>query len=193
MSKQTSGSSSPAKIAHFVIRTTPECFEEMWKWYLVVLDAEIAFQNPFSCFMTYDDEHHRVAVIAMPGLVERPDNAVGMDHVAFTYANIGDLLRNYERLAELGITPAMPLHHGPTLSMYYQDPQRNQVELQIDVFDTAEETDAFLQSEQFMRNPIGVLYEPAELAKRLHEGVSEAELIKPLTGPPPGPSDWPAH
>ena len=184
---------TPAKLAHFVVRTTPERFEEMVQWYLDVLNAEVAFKNPFSCFMTYDEEHHRVAIIAMPGLVERPDNAVGVDHVAFTFANIGDLVRTYERLAAKGITPAMPLHHGPTLSMYYQDPQKNQVELQIDVFETLEEANAFLTTEAFARNPIGVMFDPAELAKRFHEGVPEVELTRPLEGPPPGPSDWPGH
>ena len=192
-SGESLGRISPAKLAHFVIRTTPEKFEEMVQWYLDLLNAEVAFKNAFSCFMTYDDEHHRAAIIAIPGLVERPDNAVGVDHVAFTFANIGDLVRTYERLAAKGVTPAIPLHHGPTLSMYYQDPQKNQVELQIDVFETSAEVDAFLKSDAFERNPIGVMYDPAELAKRYHEGVPEAELIRPLDGPPPGPFDWPAH
>ena len=184
---------TPAKLAHFVVRTTPERFEEMVQWYLDVLNAEVAFKNSFGCFMTYDEEHHRAAIMAIPGLVERPDNAVGVDHVAFTFAGIGDLLHTYERLAAQGITPAMPMHHGPTLSMYYQDPQKNQVELQIDVFETSEETDAYLQGEAFARNPIGVMYDPAELASRYHRGVPESELIAPLEGPPPGPADWPAH
>jgi catechol-2,3-dioxygenase len=184
---------TPVKLAHFVVRTTPERFEEMVQWYLDVLNAEVAFKNPLLCFMTYDEEHHRVAIIAMPGLVERPDNAVGVDHIAFTFANIGDLVQTYERLAAKGITPAMPLHHGPTLSMYYQDPQKNQVELQIDVFETLEGANAFLETEAFARNSIGVMFDPAELAKRYHEGVPEAELIRPLEGPPPSPTDWPGH
>ena len=50
-----------------------------------------------------------------------------------------------------------------------------------------------MASDTFDRNPIGVVYDPAELAKRFHAGVPEAELIKPLKGPPPGPLDWPAH
>ena len=135
----------PVKLAHFVIRTTPEKFEEMAQWYLDLLNAKIAFKNAFSSFMTYDDEHHRAAVIAIPGLIPRPDNAVGVDHVAFTYGSLGDLLLNYERLAARGVEPVLPLHHGPTLSMYYQDPQKNQVELQVDAFETAEETEAEAQ------------------------------------------------
>jgi catechol 2,3-dioxygenase-like lactoylglutathione lyase family enzyme len=191
--RASEGCISPVKLAHFVLRTTPERFREMVDWYRNLLGAEVAFENAFSCFMTYDEEHHRAAIIAIPGLAERPVGSVGVDHIAFTYAGLGDLIRTYERLAAEGVTPAIPLHHGPTLSLYYQDPQKNQVELQIDVFDSAAEVDAYLQGGAFARNPIGVMFDPAELARRYHEGVPEAELIRPLEGPPPGPQDWPPH
>jgi len=184
---------SPRKLAHFVVRTSPERFQEMVAWYRNLLGARVAFENPFSCFMTYDDEHHRAAIIAIPGLAERPLNSVGVDHIAFTYADLGELLETYERLAAEGVTPAIPIHHGPTLSLYYQDPDRNQVELQIDVFETAEQVDAYLASGAFERNPIGVVFDIADLAKRYREGVPEALLIQPIEGPPPGPGDWPAH
>lgn len=192
-SRSAPGRISPAKLAHFVVRTAPERFEEMVEWYRDLLEAELVFKNPFSCFMTYDDEHHRVGVIAIPGLAEHPVNAYGIDHLAFTYATLEDLVSTYERLAARGIQPAIPIHHGPTLSMYYQDPDKNQVELQIDVFETLEETHAYIASAAFARNPIGVVYDPADLVKRYREGVPEDELIRPLEGPPPGPLDWPAH
>jgi len=184
---------SPAKLAHFVLRTSPERFQELVGWYRNLLQAEVAFENPFSCFMTYDDEHHRIAIIAIPGLAERPDNAHGVDHIAFSYAKLGDLVHTYERLAETGLTPAIPIHHGPTLSMYYLDPDKNQVELQVDCFQNAEDVDAFLSSGAFARNPIGVMYDAADLAKRFHEGTPEAELLAYPEGSPPGPGDWPAH
>jgi len=50
---------------------------------------------------------------------------VGVNHVAYTYANLGDLLDTYARLKQLGITPYWPIHHGVTLSFYYQDPDWN--------------------------------------------------------------------
>jgi len=40
--------------------------------------------------------------------------------------------------------------------MYYADPDGNQVELQVDNFETAEQGTAFMESESFMRNPVGV-------------------------------------
>ncbi|MGH0030407.1 MAG: VOC family protein [Myxococcota bacterium] len=184
---------SPVKLAHVVIRTTPERFPEMVAWYKDLLQAEVGFENPFACFMTYDDEHHRVAILAVPGLVDRPENARGVDHVAFTYASLGDLIHTWERLSARGLEPAIPIHHGPTLSLYYLDPDRNQVELQIDVFEKPEEIEAFLAGGTFARNPIGVVFDPAELARRFHEGVPEEELKQPIEGPPPGPGQWPPH
>lgn len=184
---------SPAKFAHFVVRTHPDRIDTLVEWYCNLLQADIVFRNPFAAFMTYDDEHHRVAVVAMPGLVDRPAQSTGIDHLAFTYASLGDLIHTYERLLTDGVTPAMPIHHGPTLSLYYLDPDGNQVELQIDVFATSDEVDAYLTSGAFERNPIGVSFDPAELARRFHAGEPEAELIRPLDGPPPSFDDFPVH
>ena len=181
------GKIAPAKLAHCVVRTTPERFGKLVDWCRTLLEAEPVFQNPFICFMTYDDEHHRIAIAGIPGLVERPKRAVGVDHIAFTYATLGDLVHTYERLAGLDITPALPIHHGPTLSLYYAEPDGKRVELQIDVFDRREDQDAFFESEQFAGNPIGVVFDPAALARRFHDGVSEAELKQPLAGPSPDP------
>jgi hypothetical protein len=33
--------------------------------------------------MTYDEEHHRIAFAAVPGLVEKLKNSAGLDHLAF--------------------------------------------------------------------------------------------------------------
>jgi len=186
------GKVAPARLAHVVLRTAPERVQEISAWYQAVLEAEVVFGNPFLQFLTYDDEHHRIAVLGFPGLAERPVDTFGVDHVAFTYDTLGDLVATFERLKSLGIEPAFCIHHGPTLSMYYQDPDRNQVELQIDVFETHEEINAYLEG-PFLKNPIGVQFDPDDLARRFHDGVPEAELKKPLEGPPPPPNAAPAH
>src|SRR5689334_906384 len=120
----------PSKFAHAVLRTNK--FKEMVEWYRTVLQAEVVSQNEMLAFMTYDDEHHRLAIAAIPGLADRPRHCTGLDHLAYTYANLGDLVATYERLKAAGITPVMPINHGPTLSLYYRDPDGNKVELQID-------------------------------------------------------------
>ena len=95
---------APAKFAHAVLRTTR--FKEMTEWYRTVLNAKILFENEMLAFMTYDDEHHRLAIAAFPGIVDRAPNSAGLDHLAYTYSSLGDLVATYERLKAAGITPA---------------------------------------------------------------------------------------
>lgn len=164
----------PAKFAHAVLATKQ--FKEMVDWYTTVLEAEVVHSNAMLAFMTYDDEHHRIAIAAVPGLADKPRHSVGLDHLAYTYANLGDLVFTYERLRDAGINPVVTINHGPTTSMYYRDPDGNRVELQIDNFETVEELKGFFRSDAMRNNPIGVNFDPEELARNFHAGVPEAEL-----------------
>jgi catechol-2,3-dioxygenase len=150
----------------------------MRDWYRTVLEARVVFENPMIAFETYDDEHHRVAFINA-GATEQPaPNARGLEHVAFTYASLDDLLGTWQRLKGLGITPFWTINHGATTSLYYRDPDGNQVEPQIDNFATAEEFDAFARSGEFAKNPIGVEFDPERLFERLRRGDPLSELVK---------------
>ena len=166
----------PTKFAHAVLRTNK--FRQMVDWYKTVLLANVVFENEMLAFMTYDDEHHRLAIAAFPGIVDRAPNSAGLDHLAYTYSNLGDLVATYERLKAAGITPAAPINHGLTLSMYYRDPDGNKVELQIDNFETMEQMHGFFRSNDFSKNPIGISFDPDELARQYHAGVPEAEIRK---------------
>src|SRR6266852_9264550 len=128
---------SPAKFAHFVLRTGQ--LDQLAEWYRVVLNARIVFRDERLCFLSYDDEHHRLALIQIPGLAPRDPEAAGTDHVAYSYRDLGELLATYCRLKEHEIVPHWPINHGVTTSMYYRDPDNNRVELQIDNFATAAE------------------------------------------------------
>ena len=41
----------------------------------------------------------------------------------------------YKRLKQQDIVPWWCINHGPTTSMYYRDPDNNQIELQVDIFE----------------------------------------------------------
>ena len=189
---ETSGSSArpgsstaivpPVRLAHIVLRTSR--FAEMVAWYKLVLAATPAFESETIAFLAYDDEHHRVAFINVPGLGEQPDGIAGVHHVAFTYGTLSDLLDNYARLRDLGIEPLWPVNHGPTTSLYYADPDGNQLEFQVDNYDTVEEAGAFFFTPAFAENPIGVDFDPEDLRRRLLAGEDEAGLkLRPASGP----------
>jgi catechol-2,3-dioxygenase len=52
---------SPIKLSHLVLQTNKP--RELREWYSKVLDAEIVHENEFISFISYDDEHHRVAFL----------------------------------------------------------------------------------------------------------------------------------
>lgn len=173
---------SPARLAHVVIRTRQ--YDAVVAWYKMVLNARVQFEAPGKiCFLTYDDEHHRIAVVDVPILVDRPPMATGVDHIAFAYDSMADLVDTYERLKNASVEPYWTINHGPTISFYYRDPDNNQIELQVDNFATNEEVNEFLAAE-FPTNPIGVEVDPEEFVAMFRSGVPEAELRKrPDIGP----------
>jgi hypothetical protein len=77
--------------------------------------------------------------------------------------------------------------------MYYLDPDKNEIELQVDAFDSEEELKAFFRTDAFAKNPIGVLYDPEALLTRWKAGATEKELRAPIAGPPPGPGAFEPH
>ncbi len=164
----------PVKLAHLVLRT-PRC-EESIRWWTTVLQAETRHRNDVLAFLTYDDEHHRLAIVSVPNLTENDRSAAGLEHVAFTYADLDALLDTYLRLEAAGIVPVAPIDHGMTLSMYYADPDGNGVELQIDTMEP-DEAEAYMASEAFAANPIGVAFDPDELVARRRAGESTEALL----------------
>lgn len=174
----------PVKFAHVVYQTRR--YAEMIAWYEDVFEARVVHQDPALAFLTYDDEHHRFAfanldLLKPGGAGERGE--VGVNHVAYTYASVDDLMDTYKRLKARGILPYWPVHHGITLSLYYRDPDGNRMEFQVDAC-TAAEGEAFMNSEAFAANPVGVEYDPEDLLARLEGGGDPKSLLVRMDGPP---------
>ncbi|MEM7469628.1 MAG: VOC family protein [Pseudomonadota bacterium] len=184
---------SPKRIAHIVYRTRR--FEEMIDWYQQVFEAKVHHQNPVIAFLSYDAEHHRIAFLNLSALdpdgdPHRNQSAPGVDHVAYTFDNLGDLVATYERLKAIGIEPYWPIHHGITISIYYKDPDGNRFEFQVDCFDTQEAGVDYLQSAAFEANPIGVDIDFNDVVSAYHAGVPTTEILRMPSGAqaplPPG-------
>lgn len=169
---------SDLRLAHVVFRT-PQ-LQAMRDWYRTVTGADVAYENEFICFLTFDEEHHRIALLGAPQLAPVDDGRAGVDHVAFTFSSLDALISNFERLRAVGVEPYWEVNHGPTTSLYYRDPDGNQVELQVDNFDTRDELDGWFRSGAFDQNPIGVTVSFDELIARYRSGESaEALLARP--------------
>ncbi|MEM6604171.1 MAG: VOC family protein [Pseudomonadota bacterium] len=176
------GQVAPYKLAHVNYRTSK--YEEMIEWHCKVLNAEITMSTPMLTFLTYDDEHHRVAIGKFPDLKDQSLTYAGCEHTAYTYETMGDLMATYERLKAEGIEPYWCVNHGGTLSYYYFDPDRNQLELQIDVFDSVAELNEWFEQSDFHNNPVGIKVDPDEMLQRFNAGEDEKELLyRPVIDP----------
>ena len=170
----------PIKFVHVVYRTRR--FEEMIRWYEAVFDAKVQYQNPVLAFMTYDDEHHRfafinLAVVQPEGTDTDRQGSIGVDHVAYTYRSLTELFENYVQLKERGILPYWCIHHGITVSMYYGDPDGNQMEFQVDSYASNDEANAFMYGPGFDINPVGVEYDPENWISRLKAGETPTDFL----------------
>ena len=180
-SRESTEKIRPASLAHIVLRTGQ--YKQMVDWYQNVLNTEVVFSNDHLTFLTYDDEHHRIAIAKLPVTGRRDKSRAGVDHIAFTYASLPVLLENWSRLKGEGIEPVWCVNHGPTTSMYYQDPDGNVLELQIENFDSDQEVDEWMTNSDFDVNPIGVDFDPGDLKARLEAGTPVADLkIRPRIG-----------
>ena len=177
----------PSKLAHVVYMTRR--YDEMLDWYEKVFETRVQYQNPAFAFLTYDDEHHRFAfanmsVLTPDSLDEDAVARVGVNHVGYTFSSVAELLETYERLKQLGITPYWQVHHGLTLSMYYRDPDGNRMEFQVDCCANAEEAHAYMHSDVFAGNPVGVEVSFDSLLEKYHSGVALESLLVQPEGPP---------
>jgi catechol-2,3-dioxygenase len=69
---------SPVKLAHVVLRTNN--LSKMSRLYKDFLGAKASLETPdlFS-FLTYDDEHHRIAIVNIPPIKNKDKNTCGLE------------------------------------------------------------------------------------------------------------------
>jgi catechol 2,3-dioxygenase len=162
---------------HFNLKTTR--LEEMIDFYCELVGAEVIHQDAVGAWLSNDQANHRIALLAFPNFTDDPEKETrtGMHHSAFEYSSFEDLNASYLRLKEAGISPALCLDHGMTLSYYYADPDGNHVELQVDCFgDWSKSADWMRSSPEFKANPIGHFVDPEQIAADHAAGVGFAEI-----------------
>jgi len=130
------------KLQHYALGTAN--LDAMIDWYRKVLGMTINYRStmpagaPFSAtaFVSNDEVHHRLVFFEMPGLGSDSDKArhSRVQHVAYEYETLDDLLGTYVRLKGLGILPVMAVDEGMQTAFYYADPDRNTVELNVNIY-----------------------------------------------------------
>jgi catechol 2,3-dioxygenase len=130
------------KLQHYALGTAN--LDAMIDWYRKVLGMTINYRStmpagaPFSAtaFVSNDEVHHRLVFFEMPGLGSDSDKArhSRAQHVAYEYETLDDLLGTYVRLKGLGILPVMAVDEGMQTAFYYADPDRNTIELNVNIY-----------------------------------------------------------
>ncbi|MBL7486838.1 VOC family protein [Frankia sp. AgB1.9] len=163
------------RFAHIVFQTSQP--KEMIDWYCSVLAAHVVYEDDGLGFITFDDEHHRVAFIKAPVPLEpKTPTTAAMHHAAYTFTDIDDLLERYVQLRSQGILPAVCIAHGVTLSMYYRDPDRNMVEIQVDRFAEPDQATAYMNGPEYAADSVGPAFDPEQLLQARRAGASAEEL-----------------
>ena len=85
----------------------------------------------------------------------------------------------YRSLKAQGIVPLRAFNHGVATSMYYADPDGNEIELTVEAFESVEALNEWFATGAFDVNPVGVLIDPDELSARVDAGEPELEILKP--------------
>ncbi|CDZ55014.1 hypothetical protein [Neorhizobium galegae] len=77
-----------------------------------------------------------------------------------SYRTLDELLGTYARLKALGIAPVLAVNEGAQTAFYYEDPDRNSIELNVSNFNAFEENWTSIKHTQtspdFANRPLGV-------------------------------------
>jgi catechol-2,3-dioxygenase len=162
----------------------------MMQWYSTVLGMSVVFKSsaplgkdapiPVSAaWVTNDKANHRVGLIAMQQLTRDSERShhTRLQHIAYEYQSLDALLDTFVRLKAAGITPLLSADHGPTTSMYYEDPDGNSVELLVDNFGSWEQSGHFMRaSPEFASKPMGTYVDMEKLVAARSAGSSPGEI-----------------
>jgi len=113
--------------------------DAMLEWYRKVLGITVHKHvpapagSPFTAvaFATNDEVNHRLSFFQTPGVSLDNDKArhARVQHIAFAYDTLDDLLGTYVRLKKLGMLPLWAADQFIQTAMYYEDPDGNIIEL----------------------------------------------------------------
>jgi catechol-2,3-dioxygenase len=166
-----------AKLNHTTFTTLR--MEQMVTCYGLVCGLRPVFQSDEASWLTNDEANHRIALLSPPGLKHPSDKGheTGIHHTAFEFSTFDMWLNNYIRLRDHQVLPFLTLDHGITMSVYYQDPDGNGVEIQVDGFgDWADSSEWIANAKEIAANPIGTFFDPEKLVAAREQGLEFQEI-----------------
>jgi catechol 2,3-dioxygenase len=124
----------PDRIGHVVIKV--RSLERSRRFYTEVLGLELMKELPevkMIFLASNRRDHHELALAEVGERAGAPNPSdIGLAHLAFRLKNIDDLRAAYRELKEHNVPISFTVNHGVTRSVYFLDPDGNQVEVYVD-------------------------------------------------------------
>jgi catechol 2,3-dioxygenase len=124
----------PERIAHVVLKVRN--LEQSKKFYTETLGMRVIkdVAQLRAVFLSFNGrDHHEIALFEIGAKAEAPKpNQTGMLHVAFRLRTEDDLVAAYKELKEKGVPVSFTVNHGVSKSVYFRDPDDNELEVYLD-------------------------------------------------------------
>jgi catechol 2,3-dioxygenase len=123
----------PERIGHVVLKVKD--LARSRQFYSEVLGLDLMYEIPGMAFLaSHRRDHHEIGLMEVGAAAEAPKmRQVGLSHVAFRLSDEAALVKAYHELKERQVPISFTVDHGITRSVYFLDPDGNQLEVYRDV------------------------------------------------------------
>ena len=121
------------RVGHVVIKMRD--LDEAKRFYRDILGMKITDEREdFGVFFRFQEYHHDIAVFKVDDDATLPhQNQVGLAHVAMVADSYDTVKEMYQRLKEHDVPIVRTVDHGITRSVYFKDPDGNELEIYCEV------------------------------------------------------------
>ncbi len=121
------------RVGHVVIKMRD--LDAAKGFYRDILGMKITDEREgFGVFFRFQDYHHDIAVFKVNEDADAPQqNQVGLAHVALVADSFDTVKEMYQRLKDHDVPIVRTVDHGITRSVYFQDPDGNELEIYCEV------------------------------------------------------------
>ncbi|WP_207844330.1 VOC family protein [Williamsia soli] len=169
-----------AILHHVNLKTTRK--EAMVEWYVKVLNMRVNVDVGLAAFLSNDRANHRLALTTIPGITFNENKRFhdGVHHTAYEYATFDELNELYLRLRDEGILPKVCIDHRTSWSYYYEDPDGNMLEMQVDDLGDWDLSTQIMRETTSIENApahfFGISVDPEQIAAARAAGASFEEI-----------------
>ncbi len=136
------------KLGHVVLKMRD--LDKAKAFYRDILGLKITEERgDFGVFFRFADYHHDIAIFKVDDDAAAPEhNQVGLSHLALVADSLETVKAMYSRLVEHDVPIVRTVDHGVTKSVYFKDPEGNELEIYCDVAEKPwREVDTMFKSE----------------------------------------------